>query len=120
MLMLFTHTHALSDLSVGPRVRGQGYTGDRAAQGTPAQRRRSQPGSAQPQSLPTLTALFLESVARHRHCAAKFTHTAEQLVMTRTLAQSVPKAMLETRMHTPLAGAALHRDCQFVTLRRYQ
>lgn len=50
-------------------------------------------GPAQPHSLPTLTALFLESVANYRHCAAKFTHTAEQLVMERKLAQSKPKAM---------------------------
>lgn len=68
---------------MAPRVRGQGYTAT-------VDGRRTQPGSAQPQSLPTLTALFLEGIANHRHRAAKFTHTAEELVMA---PEASPKAL---------------------------
>jgi hypothetical protein len=69
-----------------------------------------------------LTALFLESVANHRHYAAKITHTAEQLVMPGVLARSVPQTLLRL--------ACTHRwqalrcivtvTCGVVTLRRYQ
>jgi hypothetical protein len=96
---------------MAPRVRGQGYTAT-------VDGRRTQPGSAQPQSLPILTALFLESIANHRHRAAKFTHTAEELVMA---PEASPKALQLPRMHTPLSASALHRDsCDcFVTVRHY-
>lgn len=85
----------------------------RSRPGCTAARAESPPcpaGPAQPQSLPILTALFLESVANHRHCAAKFTHTAEQLVMAACWPEDRPTAMLRLACTHRWPALCLHRD----------